>query len=59
MEGIAKVGFSWKSFFVNFGMHFCRFFEASFSDFLGLESTLKNGTIFSVKTNLESGIWLR
>ena len=28
MEDIAKVDFSWKSFLVNFGMHFCLFLEA-------------------------------
>ena len=44
MEGIAKIDLSWKSMFVNFGMHFCRFWEASgavFLNFLSLKTSLK------------------
>ena len=49
MEGIANICFSWKSFFMNFGIDFRCFFGGlgnRFSGFLGLENRFANRRIF-------------
>ena len=58
IEGIAQIDFSWKSFLVNFGMHFYRFLKALgtvFLVFLSLENKLENKAIFMKNRISSSG----
>ena len=60
LEGIAKIDFSRKSFFMDVGVDLCRFLEAlgaAFLFFFGLEDRLENRGIFIVGTDPETVSW--
>ena len=60
MEGIAQIDFSRKSFFMDFGVEFCRFLEALgavFSGFLGLENRFENRGVFVMQTDPDKLNW--
>ena len=59
MERIAQIVFSWKSFLMNFRIHFRYLLTALgtvSSDFFSLENRFENITIFSDITKSEPGI---